>query len=127
MLLNERKGIIMIRVVHCKREKFDIYIGRQCKRNHWGNPASHMPNDNLAPVKVKTRKESVQYFKDWLDGKYPNIEPERRLWILENLDKLKDKTLACFCKPVKGFNGELLCHGQILGSIIDNVKPEEIA
>jgi len=29
----------MIRVVHCKREPYDVYIGRGSK---WGNPFTHI-------------------------------------------------------------------------------------
>src|SRR5690606_18957594 len=83
-----------------------IYIGRKNSGMHYGNPASHK-KDSLAKVIVSTVEDAVKWFEDWLDGKYPDIEPERRKWILENLWQLEDNDLYCFCKPGP-------CHGDVL-------------
>src|SRR5690348_16269452 len=91
-----------------------VDIGRKRTKFHWGNPASHLDKDTLATIKVKTREDAVTYFRDWIDGKYPNVEPERREWILSNLHLLKNKTLACWCKP-------LACHGDILAEMADKL------
>jgi hypothetical protein len=94
----------MTKVVNLRKEKYDIYIGRSEKGFHYGNPASHLGN-SLATVRVKTVEEAVQYHIDWLNGKYLNVEPERREWVLQNIPKLKGKRLGCFCPPSR------LCHG----------------
>lgn len=99
----------MTRVVNIKFDNFDINIGRQKGTNeHFGNPFSHYEN-SIATVKVATKEESVQNFIEWLDGnpKWAHIEPERRLWILDNLETLRGKRLGCYCKTTKNE----LCHG----------------
>ena len=76
-----------MKVVHCKREKFDVYIGRPSK---WGNPF------NIG--KDGSRAEVVQKFKRYILN---NAE------LLKDLKELEGKTLGCWCKP-------LACHGDVL-------------
>jgi len=105
------------RVVHCKKEKFDVYIGRPNPPNpknfcHFGNPFSHLPNAS-SPIKVETRDQAVVAFDDWInERKYQNVNPEQRKWILENLPRLKNKIIACWCSPKR-------CHGDILAHMAD--------
>jgi hypothetical protein len=33
--------VVKSRVVHCKKEKYNVYIGRPSK---WGNPFTHWPD-----------------------------------------------------------------------------------
>ena len=76
-------------VVHCKREKYDVYIGRPEK---WGNPFSI--------GKDGTREEVIAKYRTWItkgDGKH----------LLKDLHELKGKTLGCWCAPKA-------CHGDIL-------------
>lgn len=74
-------------VVHCKKEKFDVYIGRPSK---WGNP-----------------------FRIGIDGNRKEVIEKYRKWLLNNpglmlmLPELKGKVLGCWCKP-------LSCHGEVL-------------
>lgn len=77
----------MTKVVHCKKEIYDIYIGRPSK---WGNPFSI--------GKDGTREEVIQKYEAWL-LKQDNL--------LKALPELKDKILGCWCKPKS-------CHGDIL-------------
>ena len=74
-------------VVHCKREKFDIYIGRPSK---WGNPFT-IGRDG-------TREEVIEKYRVWL-LKQPHL--------LSSLHELRGKVLGCWCSPNK-------CHGDIL-------------
>jgi len=76
-----------MKVVHCKREKFDVYIGRPSK---WGNPF------NIG--KDGSRAEVVQKYKRYILN---NAE------LLKDLKELEGKTLGCWCKP-------LACHGDVL-------------
>lgn len=85
------------RVVHCKREPYDVYIGRPSK---WGNP-----------IRLKSeylRAEVLQDYRAWLEG-------DKRLVILygqppsreEIQRELAGKTLGCWCAPKA-------CHGDVL-------------
>jgi hypothetical protein len=98
------------KVVHCKKEPYDVYIGRPSK---WGNPFTHIKDKKtLAEFVVKTRKESIDKYAEWI-----LTQPE----LLEDLHELKDMRLGCFCAPKA-------CHGHILAKLADelvDVKPEE--
>ena len=82
------------RVVHCKKEKFDVYIGRP---SPWGNPYSHLPG-TLARYKVGSRQEAIECYEKWL-----NNQPE----LMARLPELQGKVLGCWCHPKA-------CHGDIL-------------
>ena len=82
------------KVVHCKREEFDVYIGRGSR---WGNPYSHKVG-TLAEHVVGSRAEAIQKFEEYL---LSNEE------LMRSLPELKGKILGCFCKPKS-------CHGDIL-------------
>jgi len=82
------------RVVHCKKEEFDVYVGRGSR---WGNPYSHREG-TLAEHVVGSRSEAIQKFEEYL---LSNEE------LMESLSELKGKTLGCWCKPKS-------CHGDIL-------------
>lgn len=76
------------RVVHCKREPFDVYIGRPGK---WGNPFTLTVEGDRATVIAK--------YRGWLA-----LEME-----LGRLDphELRGKVLGCWCAPKA-------CHGDVL-------------
>lgn len=78
-------------VVHCKRSKFDIYIGRPSK---WGNPFEIGRDGD--------RDEVIRKYDDWI-----RQQPE----LMNSIHELDDKILACWCAP-------LPCHGEILIKII---------
>ena len=90
----------MTRVVHCKREVYDVYIGRP---GLWGNPYSHLPN-TLAEFKVSTREEAITMYEIWLKQ-----QPE----LLAQLPTLKGKILGCWCKPQA-------CHGDVLARLAED-------
>jgi hypothetical protein len=95
----------MTRVVHCKKEPYDVYCGRPSK---WGNPFTHLDKSTRAEFKVATREEAVEAYRDWIlngDGQH----------LLADLHELKDKTIACWCKP-------LSCHCDILAELVQNLK-----
>jgi hypothetical protein len=92
----------MTTVVHCKKEPYDVYIGRPSK---WGNPYSHL-NDTIALFKVSTREEAVDRYREYILN---NKE------LLNDLHELKDKVLGCWCKPKS-------CHGDVLAQLINEVS-----
>ena len=83
-----------MRIVHCKVEKYDVYIGRPGK---WGNPFS-WKEGTLAKFKCDTREESIEKFREW-------IQQDRIL--MEDLHELDGKVLGCWCRPKS-------CHGDVL-------------
>ena len=88
------------RVVHCKKESYDVYIGRPSK---WGNPFSHKEG-TLAKFKVRSRQEAIDAYRKWItegDGRH----------LLEDLPELQGKTLGCWCKPQA-------CHGDVLADLV---------
>ena len=98
----------MTRVVNIRFDHFTKYIGRGRNGMHFGNPFSHL-SGTLAAVHVGSRDEAVKAHRDWLAGTaYQDVEPERRQWILDNLESLRDQTLGCHCKQA---GRELSCHG----------------
>ncbi len=80
------------RVVHCKRDRYDIYIGRPSK---WGNPFRVGVHGN--------RDQVIEKYKAWL-----HTQPR----LLAALPELRGKVLGCWCKP-------LACHGDVLAALAD--------
>ena len=76
-----------MKVVHCKKQKFDVYIGRPSK---WGNPFVIGKDGDRASV--------IQKYEEWL---LTNQE------LMASLHELKGKVLGCWCSP-------LPCHGDVL-------------
>jgi Domain of unknown function (DUF4326) len=90
------------RVVHCQKEKYDVYIGRP---SIWGNPFKIGPNAD--------RKHVVLDYEMWLLGEgHKNFKQEERKMILERLPQLRGKVLGCWCKPLE-------CHGDVLAKLAD--------
>ena len=73
-----------MRVVHCKREPYDVYIGRPSK---WGNP--------FLIGRDGTREEVVAKYREWVERQ--DLDPT----------ELRGKTLGCWCAPKP-------CHGDVL-------------
>jgi hypothetical protein len=85
-------------VVHCKKEKFDVYIGRAVPRSSlnapaWGNP--------FVIGKDGTRQDVMEKYRAWLLS-----NPE----LLRKLPELRGKILGCWCAPES-------CHGDILSEL----------
>lgn len=75
------------KVVHCKRDPHDVYIGRPSK---WGNP--------FAIGRDGTRDEVVAKYREWVQQ-----QPE----LMAALPELRGKVLGCWCSPKA-------CHGDVL-------------
>jgi hypothetical protein len=85
----------MNRVVHCKRDKYDVYIGRPSK---WGNP--------FVIGKDGSREDVVIKYKEWI-----LTQPD----LLNDLKELKGKVLGCWCSPQA-------CHGDVLVELSEKVN-----
>jgi hypothetical protein len=90
------------KVVHCKRSKFDVYIGRPSK---WGNPFTFKAN-TIAEF-VVPKDEVLSRYEAWLVE-----QPE----LMAALSELRGKALGCWCKPGP-------CHGDILARFADGDTP----
>lgn len=98
--------LIKSKVVHCKKESYDVYIGRPSK---WGNPFTHKQDGKtLAEYVVEDRDTAVNAYREWItngDGKH----------LLDDLHELKGgKILGCWCKPQA-------CHGDVLLELLDKL------
>lgn len=89
------------KVVHCKKEKFDVYIGRPSK---WGNPYTHKES-SLDVIHVNTPQEAIAKYREWI------LKQDK---LLNDLHELKDKILGCWCKPFE-------CHGDVLVELINEM------
>lgn len=82
----------MTKVVHCKKEKYDVYIGWPSK---WRNP--------FIIGRDGTREEVIEKYREYI---------MQRPDLLSDLHKLKGKVLGCWCKPKP-------CHGDVLVELIE--------
>jgi hypothetical protein len=80
------------RVVHCRKEAFDIYIGRPGK---WGNP--------FAIGKDGSRDEVIAKYRRWILS-----QPD----LMAALPELTGRTLGCWCAPHA-------CHGDVLAELAE--------
>lgn len=80
------------KVVHCKREPYDIYVGRPSR---WGNP--------FAIGYHGDRDEVILKYSEWIKTK-PDL--------LAALPELKGKVLGCWCRPSA-------CHADVLARMAD--------
>lgn len=75
------------RVVHCKREPYDVYIGRPSR---WGNP--------FRIEKGVTREQAIEEYEIWL-----REQPD----LMADIAHLHGLVLGCWCVPRP-------CHGEVL-------------
>ena len=83
------------RVVH-RSDPHDVYIGRPSK---WGNPFSD-----------GTRAQNIARFEEYLRN-----NPE----LLGQIEELRGKTLACWCKPKA-------CHGDIIVKLLQEKEQDKL-
>ncbi len=81
----------LTKVVHCRKSRYDLYIGRPSK---WGNP--------YVIGKDGSREEVIAKYED-----YVRSRPD----LITDLHELKCKTLGCWCKPDS-------CHGDVLVRLV---------
>jgi len=87
-------------VVHCKREAFDVYVGRPSK---WGNP--------FAIGRDGTREEVIEKYRQWI-----LLQPA----LVEEIKKeLAGKVLGCWCAPWP-------CHAEVLAELAGGGPAEGI-
>jgi hypothetical protein len=101
-------------VVHCKKEPFDVYIGRTPQGwNKWANPYTHKDLDKTkAEFQVSTRKEAIESFEKYLHSS----------GLINDIEELRGKVLGCWCckKPADGSEKNFLCHGQVIAKYLNS-------
>ena len=88
----------------------DVYVGRP---SEFGNPF-HIGEHG-------TREEVLVKYQAWFLDKVRFDAAFRA-----KVETLKDKRLMCWCRPAAGFQGELLCHAQVIAGFLDGIPPEEV-
>lgn len=92
------------RVVHCKKEPYDTYIGRG---GCFGNPFE-IGRDG-------TREEVIQKFRTWLTTgeQFECVQATevKRRAMLASIPRLRGKVLGCWCHPKA-------CHGHVLLELV---------
>ena len=92
-------------VVHCKRQPYDVYVGRRSRGApkgdscEWGNP---FPMKNSSDAE---RRRVVNCYRNWFTSQPELVAKAQR--------ELKGKVLACWCSPK-------LCHGHVLAEIANS-------
>lgn len=94
-------------VVHCKKEAYDVYIGRGSR---WGNPFTHKQGTKAKWI-VGSVEEAIQKYVEWLSDQED---------LLIDIHELRGKVLGCWCK----FKGNELCHGDVLAELANNSDEE---
>ncbi|QQS32989.1 MAG: DUF4326 domain-containing protein [Acidobacteriota bacterium] len=90
-------------VVHCKKDRFDVYIGRPSK---WGNPFTHISDRKTrAEFIVGSREEAIKRYEDYLFSS----------GLIAHIEELRGKVLACWCKPQS-------CHGDVLVLVLNTLR-----
>jgi hypothetical protein len=85
----------MTRVVHCKKDQFDIYIGRP---GPFGNPFVIGRDGN--------RQEVIRKYREWIVN-----QPD----LMDRIEELRGKVLGCWCSPEP-------CHGDVLVELLTTRK-----
>lgn len=90
----------MTKVVHCKKEKYDIYIGRP---SIFGNPFEIGKDGN--------REEVIEKYKNYF---YERLKKDNNFW--RRVWECKGKVLGCWCvsKSIDFIRKEKECHGEII-------------
>lgn len=107
-----------MKVVHVKKEPFDLYIGRQdnrskppFKKSKWNNP---FLIDKTDKKRDGTREEVLEKYRQYLlyNEQFGKNLPDGRE-LLKDLPELRGKILGCWCRPER-------CHGDILIELMSN-------
>jgi hypothetical protein len=90
-------GIERTRVVHCRHEPYDVYIGRLTS---WENPFTIGVHGGRAAV--------IARYEEWILN-----QPD----LLARLHELRGMRLGCWCSPKP-------CHGDVLARLAEQPRSE---
>ncbi|AYP28373.1 hypothetical protein HWB92_gp115 [Serratia phage vB_SmaA_3M] len=87
-----------MKIVHCKKAPYDVYIGRPSK---WGNPFTVADwGHGVAIAKYKSYVLDKLRSGEWTED--------------ELVNELGGKTLGCWCHPKP-------CHGDVLKDVVNGI------
>jgi hypothetical protein len=110
-------------VVHIK-DGYDVYVGRAGHGHdgYFGNPFRMGPWPCRACKRVhSTPSSTLDCYLHWFNQRVSKDASFRA-----RLEELRGKRLGCFCRPKAGFQGRVLCHGQIIAAYLDRCLPSEV-
>lgn len=86
-------------VVHCKKDRYDVYIGRPSK---WGNPFTHLSDRKTrAAFIVQSREEAMERYEEYLFSS----------GLIKDIEELRGKILLVQAKSVSRRRvGEIIEH-----------------
>lgn len=90
------------RIKGYKKPPHAVTVARPTK---WGNPFNWV--DFTGTLESERRRKAVDYYRDWLEGGGP-VDQDLREEIMESLEELRGKDLACWC-PL-----DQPCHADVL-------------
>jgi|19_taG_2_1085344.scaffolds.fasta_scaffold00557_1 DNA-directed RNA polymerase subunit RPC12/RpoP len=93
--------VVNKRTISVMEQDKHVYIGRPSR---WGNPFSIGRDGNRAEV--------IEKYRVWF------FEQDERFF--RDLEKLRGKSLVCFCAP-------LSCHGDVIKEFLDNRDEKEVS
>lgn len=97
------------RVVHCKKEPFDVYVGRP---GPWGNPWSSKPSAHAQ--RVSSREEAIRLHREWFLSQLELCAKAKR--------ELHGKDLGCWCKD----RSTTPCHADVILAVANDLPLEPI-
>lgn len=96
------------RVVHCKKEKFDVLVDRTTP---FGNPFIIGVDGDRGQVINK----HIDWLSEWIiNGREIVIRGFSNKWVTDHLHELKNKVLGCWCV-------EKDCHGETLAELAESL------
>lgn len=91
-------------------------VRRIDRRTKYGNP--YVISKAVRDGHQMTRTHVIDLYRIWLADRLL-VEPSF-------LEPLRGYRLACYCRPIEGFAGRLMCHGQIIVGILAGVEPSSV-
>lgn len=102
----------MTKIVNLRKDKFDVYIGRDFKnleKGYFGNPIQKGKNCPVCNTVHHEQGSTLICYKKYFHDRM-NSDKEFK----EKVIALKGKTLGCFCKPSP-------CHGDIICEFLNSI------
>lgn len=100
-------------VVNIKRDKYDVFCGRP---SIWGNP--HIIGHCKHCDKSHNRDEAIAAFETDFNVLLMMYDSRKESSFRDELEKLRDKVLGCFCKPAR-------CHCDVLADFLNNSEVQD--
>lgn len=110
-------------MVNLRHEPYDVYIGRagRGQAGTFGNPVATWAVCPECGAVHTSGGATLGCYQRYLARRVATVS-----FFTEAVQALRGRVLGCFCRPPEGFQGRLLCHGQILAAWLDGCRPEDV-